>query len=156
MREELLLGIADAVPGCPRQNRYWYSYPFSFSTFAIRWLASTQSCIPSRITFGLSESLSPTERKMRIGFFGSFGISVSWKPQAPSGYFGSNGHAWFTNVPDVVSTRWYRSLRNQAMMSAQDPPELLPIAARPSGSFVSFTLQFFSTRGSTSSSMYVA
>ena len=42
------------------------------------------------------------------------------------------------------------------MMSAAEPPELLPIAARPSGSLVSFTLQFFSTRGSTSSSMYVA
>ena len=41
------------------------------------------------------------------------------------------------------------------MMSAAEPPELLPIAARPSGSLVSFTSQFFSTRGSTSASMYV-
>src|SRR5262249_55752188 len=98
------------------------------------WLASTQSCMPSRITLGLSKSLSPTEMKMRIGFFGSLGMSVSWKPQAPSGYLGSNGHAWFTKVPDVVSTRWYRSVRNQAMMSAAEPPELLPITARPSGS----------------------
>ena len=32
------------------------------------------------------------------------------------------------------------------MMSAAEPPELLPIAARPSGSLVSFTPQFFSTR----------
>lgn len=37
---------------------------------------------------------------------GSLGTSVSWKPQAPSGYLGSNGHAWFTNVPEVVRTRW--------------------------------------------------
>jgi hypothetical protein len=92
----------------------------------------------------------------RMGFLGPSGMSVSWKPQAPSGYFGSNGHAWFTNVPEVVRTRRYRSLRNQAMISAAEPPELDPIAARPSGSLVSFTLQFFSTRGSTSSSMYVA
>ena len=35
-------------------------------------------------------------------------------------------------------------------------PELLPIAARPSGSLVSFTSQLFSTRGSTSVSMYSA
>ena len=42
------------------------------------------------------------------------------------------------------------------MMSAAEPPELLPIAARPSGSLVSFTSQFFSTRGSTSVSMYSA
>ena len=42
------------------------------------------------------------------------------------------------------------------MMSAAEPPELFPIAARPSGSLVSFTPQFFSTRGSTSVSMYSA
>src|SRR3954447_16586632 len=89
----------------PRQNRYWYSYPLAFSTLAMRLLASTQSCIPSRMTFGLSRSASPTDRNSRIGFFGLSGMSVLWKPHAPSGNFGSNGHCWFTNVPDVVRTR---------------------------------------------------
>jgi hypothetical protein len=42
------------------------------------------------------------------------------------------------------------------MMSAAEPPELLPVTARPSGSLVSFTLQFLSTRGNTSVSMYSA
>ena len=42
------------------------------------------------------------------------------------------------------------------MTSAHEPPELLPIAARPSGYLVSLTWQFFPTRGSTSSSMYAA
>lgn len=41
-------------------------------------------------------------------------------------------------------------------MRAADPPELFPITARASGSLVSFTRQFFSTRGSTSVSMYSA
>src|SRR5260370_7343778 len=38
------------------------------------------------------------------------------------------------------------------MISAQEPPELAPIVARPSGSRVSFTLYFDSTSGSTSCS----
>src|SRR5208283_3004525 len=36
------------------------------------------------------------------------------------------------------------------MINAHEPPELPPIVARPAGSLVSFTLPFFSTRGSTS------
>ncbi len=33
----------------------------------MRWLASTQSCMPSRMTFGLKLSRSPTARKMATG-----------------------------------------------------------------------------------------
>ncbi|WP_439625095.1 alpha/beta hydrolase-fold protein [Gemmata sp.] len=77
-------------------------------------MASTQSCMSSRVTFGLSRSRSPTWMNRRIGFFGSLGLSVSWNPHAPSGNLGSNGHAWFTNVPEVVSTRWYWSVRDHA------------------------------------------
>ena len=111
---------------------------------------ATQSCMSSRITFGLSRSRSPTSIQMRIGFAGLFGMSVRWI---------FPGAARRLRVPRpllihararIRSTRWYRSLRYHAMMNAATPPELPPIVARPSGSFVSFTLHCFSTSGSTS------
>ena len=42
----------------------------------MRWFATTQSCMSSRMTFGLNKSRSPTCIQMRMGFTGLFGISV--------------------------------------------------------------------------------
>ena len=63
-------------------------------------LATTQSCMSSRITFGFSRSRSPTSIQRRIGFTGLFGISVRWNSHAPPGVSGFDGHCWFTYVPE--------------------------------------------------------
>ena len=42
------------------------------------------------------------------------------------------------------------------MVKAAAPLELMPIVARPSGSFASFAPEFFSTSGSTSFSIHSA
>src|SRR4051812_39929682 len=97
-------------------------------------LASTQSCMLSRMELGFSRSLSPTCIQMRRGFAGLLGISFACRSHAPPGVSELLGHCWFTNVPERVSTRWYSSGWYHAMMIAHDPPELHPIVARPSGS----------------------
>jgi uncharacterized delta-60 repeat protein len=55
----------------------WTDVNPSCNTLAMRWLASTQSCMPSRRTLGFNRSRSPTERKTRRGFFGLLGMIVS-------------------------------------------------------------------------------
>src|SRR5688572_18169889 len=112
-------------------------------------LARTQSCMLSvRPPDRLSRSLTCIQ--MRIGFLGLFGMSVRWYSHAPPGNSGLYGNCWFTYVPEYDNTRWYRSLRYQAMLSAADAPELHPMVAREFGSLVSRTLYCFSTSGSTS------
>src|SRR5262245_37555017 len=111
--------------------------------------AATQSCIPSLRCVN-SRSRSLTCIQMRIGFAGLFGISVRWYSQAPPGVSGLYGHCWLTNVPEYDSTRWYKSVRYHAMLSAAAAPELQPIVARESGLRVSFTPYCFSTSGNTS------
>ena len=44
----------------------------------MRWLASTQSCMPSRMTLGLKLSRSPTHIQIRRGLRGAAGMSVVW------------------------------------------------------------------------------
>ena len=91
-----------------------------------------------------------------------FSVINYYFPDQLAGYFYANAVAWpismliiliptlyvleylinrdITKVPEKVSTRWYKSGRYHAMMSAAEPPELLPIVARPSGSLVNVTL----------------
>ncbi len=85
--------------------------------------------------WGFHETLNPKEPKKPIRLFIQVGDRDLLSPNVTR----DDMHDWV-----------------EAMMSAAEPRELHPIAARPPGSFVSFTLQCFSTRGSTSSSMYVA
>ena len=134
-----------------RANTNWYGTPSRPAPApCARWPA-TQSCMSSRIDVGVEQvavaDLHPDAQRLARGCRDQRLVKL---PRAARRLGVRAATAGSRTCRSSDSTRRYRSGRYHAMISAHDAPELHPIVARPSGSFVSFTLHFFSTSGSTS------